>query len=329
MTRTSKTLNYKPVEQVTKRVSGKVPKLPVLHRLIRDMSSEAYHGTEGTWSSSQLKDIIDDEEVFIQKYIKKSVARVEREAFDTGTYFHTGTLEPHKLTEEIAIYSGKTRYGKAWDSFKAENTGKVIITEKQRTQGDGMIKAVKASPVAMEYLQGEPEVSLFVKLIVSGGNIYAPQYKKMLTPTGWVTAKKIPEKGFEVILKVRSDCLGETFVSDLKSTSGRANNKDSVRGSISKYKYDLSAALYLDLFALENESVSAFIWIFASKENPCAATWIATEDQILIGRAKWMWALKRLADLSAANWEIVDYLREADPLPHEREWLKQRETELL
>jgi len=312
----------------TQRIS-KSAKLPVLHRLIRDMTSEAYHATEGTWSSSQLKDIIDDEEVFIQKYIKKTVPRETNDAFDTGTYFHTGLLEPHKVAKEIVVFPGKVRYGNAWDAFKISHSGKTIITEKQKEQGDGMIKAVRGSPVSMEYLAGDAEISLFIKLVVWKGDIYAPNYNKVLGCDGWVDSDTKVGAGFEIVVKVRADCLGENFISDLKSTSGRANKKESVRSSISKYKYDLSAALYLDLFSLEREAVSEFIWVFASKENPCVASWIASKAQIQVGRAKWSWALKRLADLSKANWEVVDYLREAEPLPHELEWLKPRDTDLL
>src|SRR5690606_15637890 len=134
---------------------------------------------------------------------------------------------------------------------------------------------------------------------------------KVLSQSGWEDSKPPGEnRGFSMTVKVRADCLGDTFVSDLKSTSGSATQAWSVRNSISKYKYDLSAALYLDLFSLIREDVSEFIWIFASKENPCAAAWIASPKQILVGRAKWSWAVKRLADLAAAKWEIVDYLRE-------------------
>lgn len=302
---------------------------PVRHRLIRDMSSAAYHGCIGTWSSSQLKDIIDDEEVFIKKYIKKEIERTETEAFDTGTYFHTGTLEPHKVAKEIAVFTGKVRYGKVWQEFKAKNKGKTAITTKQKEIGDGMIKAVRNSPVSMSYLIGEPEVSLFVTIVVWRGEIYAPHFGKKLTRSGWVDSKPPGKGGFELVIKVRADCLGDTFVTDLKSTSGKATQAWSVRQSISKYKYDLSAALYLDLFSLVREDVSAFIWIFASKENPCAAAWIATERQILVGRAKWSWAVKRLVDLAAAKWEIPDYLREADPLNHELDWLQTRDADLL
>lgn len=305
------------------------PKLPVLNRLIRNMTSAAYHGTAGTWSSSQLKDLIDDEDVFIRKYVKREIEKVESEAFDTGTYFHTGCLEPHKVAKEVAVFEGKTRFGSKWNDFKAQHKGKVIITVKQKEVGDGMIKAVKGSPVSQEYLKGEPELSLFVELLVADREIYAPYFKKMLTPEGWSEVEKIPTKGFKLVVKTRADCLGDNFISDLKSTSGKATQASSVRGSISKYKYDLSAALYLDMFSLVKEDVSAFIWIFASKENPCAASWIATNNQLMVGRAKWSWALKKLSDLSASNWELPDYLRDAEPLPHEMEWLRQKETELL
>jgi len=192
-----------------------------------------------------------------------------------------------------------------------------------------MIQAVKSSPSSMEYLKGEPEVSLFTEIVVEHGSIYAPYYSMMMTSEGWVKVKKVPKGDFSLSIKTRADCLGETFISDLKSTSGRANKSDSVRGSISKYKYDLSASLYLDMFSLVRPQVTEFVWIFASKENPVAAPWRATRKNILIGRAKWMWAVRRLAELSEANWEQVDYLREAEPLPHELEWLTHSDTDLL
>ena len=312
-----------------KKKKTTISKGPVHHRLIRDMSNAAYHGATGTWSSSKLKDMLEDEEVFIQKNIKGLTGKLEGEALDTGTYLHTGVLEPHKLKSEIAIYPGKTRYGREWNEFKEKHKGKVIITEKQRDLGDGMIAAVKNSPTSMAYLEGEAEVSLFVELLVANGKIFAPFYSKVLTKTGWEKVSKIPTKGYKLSVKVRADCLGETFISDLKSTSGRANKAYSVRESVSKYKYDLSAALYLDLFSLHNEKITEFVWIFASKESPVAKPWRASEKNILVGRAKWSWAVKRMADLHAANWELVDSLGEAEPLAYELEWLEQKDTELL
>lgn len=303
-------------------------KLPVLHRLIHDMSNSAYHSTEGTFSSSQLKDVIDDEELFIRKHIKKEIPRDESEAFDTGTYFHTGVLEPHLLGKEVIVYPGKTRYGENWNAFKKKHSGKCIVTLGQENQGRGMVEAVKNSPVAMNYLKdGQPEVSFFVKLVVSGHNIYAPHYGKKITPYGWVDGES-PGKGVEFIVKVRADYLSKTCVIDLKSTSGRANKQESIRQSISKYKYDLSAAFYLDIFSLVREGLE-FYWIFASKENPCCGTWFATPKTVAVGRAKWTWAVKKIADLHYAKWEIVDCVKEAHPLQHELEWLEERESDLL
>jgi len=329
-----KSLNHAEAQRAADKVSSsngtkKKPLGPVLHRLIRDMSNEAYHGTQGVWSSTQLKDMIDDEEVFIQKYIKKEAAKLEGAALDTGTYLHTAILEPHKVSKEIAVYPGKARFGKEWLLFKDKNKGKTIITEGQKAQGDAMVTAVRASPTSMEYLKGEAEVSLFVSLLVANGNIYSPHFKKVLGTDGWEDVEKVPSKGFALTVKVRADTVGGTFISDLKSTSGRANKAESVRGSISKYKYDLSAALYLDVFSLVLEDVSAFVWIFASKENPVAAAWVASKRNIQVGRAKWTTAVKRLADLSAANWQLADYLREAEPLSYELEWLNQKDTDLL
>ena len=301
-----------------------------LHKLVRDLSSEKYHGLFGTWSSSQFKDMLEDEELFIKKYVKKEIPRVEREVFDTGTYFHTCVLEPHKIKSEIAIYQGKIRRGKEWDAFKAKHPGKTIISKIQQEQGDLMVKAVKGSPVAQEYLEGEPEVSLFVELHIWQGKIYSKKFEKVLTINGWENCPKpFVDKGYKIIVKVRADTLGETFVSDLKSTSANARIDGSIRNSISNYKYDLSAALYLDMFNLINPSVREFIWIFASKEARNCATWRASRNNILVGRAKYMKAMVKLADCAQANWELVDCLREAEPMPYEMEWLRQRDTDLL
>lgn len=301
-----------------------------LNNLVKDFPIEKYHGMAGTWSSSQFKDILDDEDHFIRKYIKKEIPREEREAFDTGTYFHTAILEPHKVKSEIAVYPGKTRYGKEWDKFKAKNQGKVIISSKQKEQGDIMVEAVTESHIAQDFLDGEPEVSLFVQLLVGNdGNIYAPKFKKVLTPSGWEDFDHSPGKGYEINVKVRADMLGEEYISDLKSTSGNARSESGIRSTISRYKYDLSAALYLDMFALVRPTVREFVWIFASKDMKNAASYRATENQILVGRAKYSKGMKKMADCARANWETIDYLRDIEPLPHEMEWLNVRDTDLL
>lgn len=309
-------------------------KKTALHKLIYDMSSVEYHSTPGTFSSSQFKDLLDDEDVFIKKHILREIEREEIDAFDVGTYFHTGILEPHKLCTECIVYPGKVRRGKDWEEFKKNHADKTIVTQAQKDQAEGLVRAVKSSPVAQEFLVGEPEVSLFTEIRIYRGAIYAPYFSKVLTKEGWVKIPaKIPDevtiKGHKIVVKVRADMLGDTFISDLKSTSGNARSNRSMREKISYYHYDLSAALYLDMFSLLNERLQEFVWIFASKEIYNAKSYRASPNNLRVGRAKYMKAMLKMADCAANKWQSVDYLDMLEPLPHELEYLVEKDTDLL
>ncbi len=301
-----------------------------LHKLIRDMSSEEYHGAAASYSSTQFKDLLDDEDVFIKKYILKEIEREENSAFDVGTYFHTGVLEPHKLNVDCVVYPGKVRRGKEWDIFKEKNKGRLIITQVQKDQAMGLVRAVKDSPVAQDYLDGSPEVSLFTSIIVYQGQIFAPHYGKVLTANGWEDGSPKKTAGaFSMIVKVRADTLGQTYISDLKSTTGNAKSNRSMRNKISDYNYDLSASLYLDMFGLLNPKLHEFVWIFASKDLFNSKSYRASSSNIKVGRAKYMKAMIKMADCAQANWQSVDYLDVLEPHQHELEWLKERDSDLL
>ncbi len=304
---------------------------PVLHKLIRDMPIDVYHGTKDTWSSSQFKDLLDDEDIFIEKHIKKTVPRLEIAAFDVGTYFHTGTLEPHKLKADCIVYPGKVRRGAEWEKFKVKHKGKAIVTQAQKDQAEGLVRAVKASPVAQEYLEGEAEVSLFVEIHVFLGEIYAPHFGMKLTRDGWIPCRPPLGKmgGFKFVTKVRADMLGDDFVSDLKSTTGNAKSNKSMRDKISFYHYDLSASLYVDMFSLVRRQVSSFIWIFASKDYYNSKSYRASETNMRVGRAKYMKAMIKMADCASNKWASVDYLDVLEPNQYELEYLIEKDTDLL
>ena len=302
-----------------------------LHKLIHDMSSEEYHSTPNSTSSSQLKDLLDDEDVFIKKYIEKSVEKEHIDAFDVGTYFHTGILEPHKLKKDCIVFPGKVRRGKEWEVFKAKHKGKAIVSEAQKTQAEGLVKAVKNSPIAQDYLIGKPEVSLFTEIHVCQGKIFAPFYNKMLTIDGWVDGtinnKRLPV--YKTVIKVRADMLGDNYVSDLKSTTGNAKSNFSMRQKIKYYNYDLSASLYLDMFSLLLPDVEDFYWIFASKDMLNSRTYRASPANKYVGRAKYMRAIVKMADCAKNNWQSVDYLDILEPLPEELEYLREKDVDLL
>lgn len=300
------------------------------HTLIRDMTSDEYHSTPGTFSSSQFKDLLKSEKLFIQKHINKTVAREENDAFDVGTYFHTGVLEPHKLKMDCVVYPGKQRRGKEWDKFKAKHRGKAIVTQIQKDTAVGLVKAVQNSPTAQRFLDGEPEVSLFVELNVHDGQIYAPYFGKMLTRAGWVDGpKKRIDGAYKVIVKVRADMLGDTYISDLKSTTGDAESEESMHNVAKRYSYQLSGALYLDMFSLMNPDLEKFWLIFASKELFNCMPYEIEQRKLMVGRCQYMWAVKRLAEMAKVNFESIERTGVLKVLPEELHWLEERDIDLL
>jgi hypothetical protein len=317
------------------KTTSKFPKaLPEYeaHSLIYDMPSEIYHSISGTFSSSQLKDMLDDEVTFKKKYIEKSIEREDVPAFAVGNYFHTGVLEPHKLNQDMAVFNGKVRRGSEWDSFKSKHVGKTIVTSSQVDEANRLIALVRDSEVAMSFVnRGKPEVSLFVELYVYGDDIYAPVYGKRLhRDFGWIEEKAPSGDPVKLVVKVRADSLGDDFVLDLKSTTGNARSERAMRTKISYYEYGLSASFYLDIFSLERgKQIEDFIWTFASKDMANCMSWKASEDNKKIGRVKWMRAVVRLANCIRTNWEIPDLLGVLEPEFYQLEYLKERDIDLL
>jgi len=300
--------------------------------LIYDMPSNEYHGGENTFSSSQLKTILEDSELFYRKYITKEVDKETSAAFDVGTYFHTAILEPEKLQLECAVFTG-VRRGKAWDAFQEENKGKAIITETEFKTAETLIYAVKNSPVAMGFLEKtKPEVSAFVDLFVTGNEVYTVVNKKpnQLTLDGWVATKKIPENAMKITIKCRADALGDNFILDLKSTTGNAKIERGMMKSVSEYSYDLSAALYLDIFsAATGTRYDTFLWTFASKAAGNSKTYSASRESIMIGRAKWKKAVCVLSECIRKEWKFEDTLGILEPNYYEKEWIKPKEEDEL
>lgn len=298
--------------------------------LLENLSSEEYHKKENTFSSSQLKDLLDDPDLFYKKYISKVIEREETPAFDIGTYFHTAILEPHKLKLECAVFGG-IRRGKEWEQFKEENKGKAIITKSEFETATKLIESVRNSPMAMGRIgRGTPEVSTFLDILVYGTEVYCPSADSVLSKFGWQQVQKVPTKGTKITLKARADLFSEDFILDLKSTTGNAKSEYTMRSKISSYNYDLSASLYLDLFtASTGKNVSEFVWVFASKDYFNSKTYIASEDNILVGRAKWKKAVLNLAEGIQEDWKFQDTIGILRPQPHELEWIKEQGKDLL
>lgn len=302
-------------------------------KLDRTMSNLEYHSLEGFYSSSQVKTMLEDAELFYRKYITKEVDRETTGAMEVGTYFHTAILEPKKLHEECAVAPCKVRRGKEWDAFKAENSSRSVITQGELEQAEALIKAVKNSRIANELIsKGDAEVSGFAEIVCFGDDIYGNG--KILTPFGWKATT--PElfatavmRGVKIGLKVRADLINlkEKYILDLKSTSGNAKDERGMRQKVSSFVYDLSAAMYLDIFSLiTDEKFDNFYWTFASKDIGNCKTYLADKENILIGRAKWKKAVLSIAFYTKNDWKFEDELGLLLPNFYEKEWLKQEET---
>jgi hypothetical protein len=277
--------------------------------------------------------MIEDPEVFYKKYVTKEIGRESLPAFDVGTYFHTAVLEPEKLEEECAVFGGGIRRGKEWDDFKANAGSRAIITKSEKETADKLIAAIKGSPVCMSFLDSsKPEVSAFIEIYVLGEDVYSikDETVHILVSVGWVPALDIEpdslaEFGTKIILKTRADALGmgTGIISDLKSTTGNCKNAHEMQGKVNSYQYDLSAALYLDVFSMaSNEDYHTFVWLFASKDMGNARAYRATDKNIMVGRSKWKKAILDLAFYLNNNWTFTDSLGEIGPSVYSLEWLE-------
>ncbi|RTL05265.1 hypothetical protein EKK58_08380 [Candidatus Dependentiae bacterium] len=298
--------------------------------IFTDLTSDQYHGIRGVYSSSQLKHAYEDIEYFHKKYILREAAEDEEiPAFSVGTYFHTAVLEPEKMEAECVVYKG-VRRGKDWDAFKEVHKGKAIITETEYRVAIGLVDAVKNSTIATSRIKrGRPEVSAFLKLTVVGSQIFCPSRGLLLSKHGWTNVSKVP-KGIDIWTKVRADLKADTFILDLKSTTGNVKNNWEMRKKVSDYNYDLSAALYLDIFsAVENRTITEFVWTFASKEKLNCKNYIASADNIRVGRAKYSKAILNIAEGIQNDWKFMDYIEILEPNLYEYELIKEKAEDIL
>ncbi len=299
--------------------------------IYRGLNNDEYHSVPGYYSSSQMKDLLVDPQVFYDKYIAKTIEKEHFPAFDIGTYFHTAILEPDKLDEDCAVYQG-IRRGAQWDKFQADNKGKAIITATEWEQANRLIEAVKKSPVSMARLaRGEAEVSCFTTFYQDKGEVFSKDGKNILTVDGWRrTTLKLSKSAVEIGIKTRADSLGDGFISDLKSTSGNVKDPYQVKSKVSMYSYDLSAALYLAAFSIEEgKDFEEFIWIFASKDLGNCKSWMASQNNLRVGRKKVIMALNNLAAGIRSNWEFEDSMGVLEPEMWQLELIKQKDEDFL
>lgn len=301
--------------------------------LYRELSSSDYHTHKGSYSSSQLKTMLDDPEIFHHKYILGNNERETVPAFEVGGYSHCAVLEPEKLLEDCAVFEG-VRRGKVWEEFKLLHKDKNIITKSEKEQVNAVVLSVQKSELAQSYISNsKKEISCFADLIVLHGRIYCNESLLDLN-TGW----KVDSAGYDLAykhgtkikVKVRADAIGDDFIFDLKTTTGNCKDHSSISNKISNYQYDLSASLYLDIFSIStSQRYEKFIFCFASKDYGNSQCYIASEDSIKIGRVKWVKAIKLLAKYIENGWTFKEELQVIEPNFMDRKYLiREKEIDL-
>lgn len=271
--------------------------------LKNEISNKEYHSKTEYLSSSMLKLILDNPEMYYKKYILKNEKDEHKDHFDTGTAIHAHILEPDEYAKNVVFFEG-TRRGKVWDEFKKINEDKLILGDLQRIQLDNMYNAFIKSEQGPKLISGgQAEVSLFTELSNNA-------------------------------VKVRADYINfdKKYIIDVKSTSGIITEekfKQMVEGKFGGY--DIQAALYVDAYSnllkrilipigsdnysniIIHHEIYSFYWIVISKDFDDIKFFKASEALIKQGREKYKKAMRLIEKYNKDGWNFSNDIIEIFP----------------
>jgi hypothetical protein len=210
----------------------------------------------------------------LARYFEKGSPTTSAMTF--GRAFHLAILEPEVFSEQVAIYDGKTKRGKAWDEFSETNKGKDIITEIEFECIKGMETALVGNEEIIEFLVGKKEVAMVWEDSLSS-----------------------------VRCKGKVDILNGNTIVDIKTTQDASF--EAFRRSAYKYGYNRQAAFYLDGFGAKE-----FVFIVIEKKAPYnIGVYHCSDDFIESGRNEYSSLLmdykKYFIDSDPNNYEIMNY----------------------
>lgn len=221
--------------------------------LILGTSNIDYHKNVTHLSSSALKTLLADPAKFEREYILGQKENIERDVFVEGSFVHALILEPQKVAEEYAVFSGLRKQGKLWDEFKVQNPGKTLISAGQLMRCEALVNSYSSMPVALELLKdGLPEHNMVSEVL-------------------------------GVPMKARADFIKPGhFIVDVKTTS-MPSDIDIFRQTVKDYKYQLSAALYCQIAFDTYGAIHDFYWLVLSKDDKQCHVYKASSDTLAEG----------------------------------------------
>lgn len=134
-----------------------------------------------------------------------------------GSAIHTCFLEPRSAQDRIAVWTGGRRFGKEWEAFKAENPGRILLTENQSEKLYGMVQSLRLHPEVRKW----------------SDNIEAVEVSALGAVHG-------------LRMRGRCDALTPDPLIDLKKVADGSAYK--VVRSVLDYGYDVQAWVYCQLF---------------------------------------------------------------------------------
>lgn len=250
---------------------------------IVDCSNEEYHGERNHLSSSNLKLLLKDPELFYEQKIKgnlKPVSITTQNAFDEGSLAHTLILEPHLVSKEYKFFSGFRKQGREWEDFKLKykNSSYVLMSMSQKSKVENWVSGYKKLPAATSLIKnGKPEHTLFGSLM-------------------------------GVPVKVRADYINieDGYIVDVKTTSN-PTDLDSFKYTVKSFEYDLSAALYSMMFEQYYGKQFKFYFIVLGKRDNSCEVFSMSETSRKLGEGKVVRALKKYKECKKSGiWKLKE-----------------------
>ena len=297
----------KQIDELNVRLNELLPQEVIVYD---DLPNAVYHGCIGD-SSSKIKDACESMMYYNACHNTFEVKKPTGSHFDVGNLAHSLILEPHTVERDYKKkpsmasptepqrkkYDAWVKLGRPskeedpkaqptplsiercefWDNFTAKNKDFMIVDDENWKVAESMATAVNNHEIAKKILNNQhrkSERSYFTREAHTGR-----------------------------IIKARADIDLGSIIADLKTISLRRKVDGEyllniLRHEIKQRKYDLSAAMYLDVTGAKQ-----FVWIFVNKE--VGYHWVAviraSEDTIEEGRAVYLEKLQEIQHCHEVN----------------------------
>jgi hypothetical protein len=191
-----------------------------------------------------------------------------------GRAGHTAVLEPMRFLREYALFEGARRAGKEWEAFKALHDGKTILKVDEYERAVALAAAVRAHPVAAEYLrEGDAEVPIRWSDEVHG----------------------IPCKG-----RIDFVSRSKPALVDLKTTNDICERR--FMSNAARFGHHCQLAFYQDgWFREHGESLPAVIIAVEAKAPHDVGVFHLSDDDLFVGQEEYRELLARVKEARRTN----------------------------